>query len=59
MTKHCSVCERMLHDGDSIIFVGKSIYHTILSQTTYAMERPTECYKMCHEYCRSGEEAEL
>ncbi len=59
MTKSCSVCSRMLHDDDEIIFVGRSVFHAVPSEVLYAIEPPSACYQMAHAYCANGEEVEL
>ncbi len=55
----CAVCERMMHDGDAVIAVVSSVYHSVPSDVLYAIESPTECHKLAHAYCISGDEVEL
>ncbi len=55
----CAVCERMIHEGDVIIAVVSSVFHSVPSDVLYAIEQPSECHKMAHEYCISGDEVEL
>lgn len=59
MQKACCVCERMLHDGDEITAVVSSVYHTIPSNISYAIEQPTACYQMAHADCMPGAGMEL
>lgn len=59
MTKSCAVCERMLHDGDDIVAVVRSVFHRVPSEVLYAIEQPSECYMMAHSYCKSGDEVTL
>lgn len=51
MTKKCCVCDRLLHDGDEIVALVRSVFHLVPSDVMYAIEQPSECYEMCHSYC--------
>lgn len=49
--QRCSICERIVHDGDAIRAIVRSVFHRVPSEVMYAIEQPSECYEMWHEYC--------
>lgn len=51
MVKTCGICHRLLHDGDEILFTGRSIYHEIANKKAYAIERPSDAWDLRHSWC--------
>lgn len=59
MTKQCSVCERVIHDGEEVIAVVRAEFHDIPSAKSYAITRPTECFDLRHGYCGFDKETSV
>lgn len=59
MIKRCEVCERLLHDGDEVVAVVTSVFHSVPSEVMYAIEQPTGCHKLAHAFCVSPDEVQL
>lgn len=55
----CAVCEHLLQDGDAVTAVVSSVYHSVPSTVLYAIESPTQCHKLAHAFCITGDEVEL
>lgn len=49
--QRCEGCSRLMHDEDLAIALVKSVFHTVPGGVLYAIEPPTECLSLWHEYC--------
>jgi hypothetical protein len=56
MNKPCSVCHRLVQDGDPIIAIVRSTYKALGSKISFAITKPQACLSVTHEYCYEGAE---
>jgi len=54
--KTCPTCDYPFKDGDTIVAMMVSTYHTIPSDVHYAIEQPTRCIEIVHNECFDWEE---
>jgi len=47
----CTVCARLLHDDDEVVFTGEAIYHLLPSAVNFAISDISACYDLAHKYC--------
>lgn len=55
MNKTCEVCNRLLNEGDMVVFVGNARYHHIPSRIAFALDEISQPRQLQHFACAQEE----